>query len=53
MLFHPSAAISDQFEAAATILEVACGMDRRQADSTSKAETAGCHCRIEQMISHR
>jgi hypothetical protein len=27
MLFHPSAAISDHFEAAANILEVACGMD--------------------------
>jgi hypothetical protein len=27
MLFHPSAAISDHFEAAATILEVTCGMD--------------------------
>jgi hypothetical protein len=27
MLFHPSAAISDQFDAAAAILKVTCGMD--------------------------
>lgn len=27
MLFHPSAAISDQFEAAAAVLEVTCGLD--------------------------
>ena len=28
MLFHPSAAISDHFEAAAALLEVTCGLDR-------------------------
>jgi hypothetical protein len=28
MLFHPSASISDHFDAAAAILEVACGIDR-------------------------
>src|SRR5262249_27793570 len=31
MLFHPSAAITDHFDAAAAFLEVTCGMDRPSA----------------------